>query len=275
MFKGLVTDAALHFRECLLLNASLLVSFSAGVAYLRLAGKKADKNVILLFIYGIAACVLLLCPVTSSIMRVIVGTYYDAPDMWLVMPLIPFGAVMCAALAGELLPRLAKEKKAVSVLACVLLASAVLLCGSLGTPREQTTGRPENAGESEHMIAMSLFENGLAGGDGQVILASDDMIAYLHEYSGNVQTLYGRDMWDGRLMKNRYGWYSPELVKLHDDMNKIVSGEYDLAADVCERAFELGATVVILPGECDAQALLDAGFEVQKGTVLFCTCEGL
>ena len=262
MLKGLITDAIAHLRECILLNVSLVMAIAAGVAYLRCAGSKADRNVIKLFIYGVIVTALLLFPVSSSVLRIVIGTYYDAPDMWIVMPLIPFGAAMCAALSGELANRLKAEKKVTVVLGCVLFAAAVLLCGSMGIPREQSSGRPENAGELEQQLSIMILEKKLLGGGEQIVMAPDDIMAYLHTHSGNAVTLYGRDMWDGRLTKNRYGSYDQSLITLHDDMTAIMNGETDIAPEVCRRAFDLGATVVIMPGSCDYTKIKEAGFEV-------------
>ncbi len=259
MLRGLINDHILHLRECMLISGSLLVSLSTGFSCLVLSGKKTDVRVRALICYIAAALLVLVCPVTASVLRMVTGTYYDSPDMWIILPLIPVGAIMTAVLFDELYSR---DKK-VSILAVVLYAAAILLCGSLGGKTGNTTGRPENAGESERLIAEMVYEKKLLGGSEQVILAPDDMIAYLHTYSGNALTLYGRDMWDGRLTKNRYGFYSQDLIDIHDDMIKVSDGEKDLAADLCRRAFEQGATVVILPpGGYDQEAIKEAGYEI-------------
>ncbi|MBO4793581.1 MAG: HAD-IIIA family hydrolase, partial [Deltaproteobacteria bacterium] len=50
-----------------------------------------------------------------------------------------------------------------------------------------------------------------AEADGPVVLvANDDITAAIHGLSADIVTLYGRDMWDGRLTKNRYGTYPEE-----------------------------------------------------------------
>ena len=46
-------------------------------------------------------------------------------------------------------------------------------------------------------------------------------------------------------------------------MIKVSDGEKDLAADLCRRTFEQGATVVILPpGGYDQEAIQEAGYEI-------------
>ena len=255
MLRGLINDHILHLRECILISGSLLVSLSAGFSCLVLSGKKTDVRVRALICYIAAALLVLVCPVTASVLRMVTGTYYDSPDMWIILPLIPIGAIMTAVLFDELYSR---EKK-ISVLAVVLFAAAVLVCGSLGGKREDTSGRPENAGADEKVIAEMIFEKNVLGAE-QMILAPDDVIAYLHVYSADARTLYGRDMWDGRLTKNRYGFYSQELTDLHDDMIKVSNGEKELCADLCRRAFEQGATVVILPPNgYDTDVLAEGG----------------
>ena len=272
MFRNLVMDATAHLRECILINVSLVVALALGAAHLKTAGKKADHRIRAFYICSVLATAAVLCPITNAIFRIITGTYYDAPDMWTVVPLIPLGAIMCSALAGEIANGVLPGDEGISVnnkkavFGAVLIAAAILVCGSLGRPCEQTSGRPENAGGYAKYIAELIYEKKLLGGAEQVILAPDDMIAYLHIYSGNAVTLYGRDMWDGRLTKNRYGMYSPELISIHDDMLKVAGGESLLAPNLCRRAFEQGATVVVLPPGCfDEAAIKAAGYE----TMLF------
>lgn len=289
MFRNLVMDATAHLRECILINVSLVVALALGAAYLKTAGKKADHRIRAFYICSILASAAVLCPITNAIFRIITGTYYDAPDMWTVVPLIPLGAIMCSALAGEIAAGLKADKESTSseaqknmteeadivkggklnvrgvrmAVGALLVAASILVCGSLGKPREQTSGRPENSCEIERVIAEMVYEKKLLGGAEQVILAPDDMIAYLHTCSGNAITLYGRDMWDGRLSKNRYGQYSPELISIHDDMLRIMAGENVAAGDLCRRAFEQGATVVILPlGGYDGSSIVEAGYEI-------------
>lgn len=267
MLRGLINDHIIHLRECMMIGASLLVSLSAGFSCLVLSGRKTDVRVRALLGYIVSALVILACPVTASVLRMVTGTYYDSPDMWIVIPLIPFGAIMTAVLFDELYSR---EKK-VSLLAMVLFAAAILLCGSLGRTVDNSSGRPENAGADEHMFAEMIYEKNVLGDGVQVILAPDNMTAYFHTYSADARTLYGRDMWDGRLTKNRYGFYSQELIDIHDDMIRVSGGEKELAADLCGRAFGQGATVVILPPNgYDEDELRDAGY----GTVMLASGGG-
>jgi hypothetical protein len=294
MFKSLVMDAIAHFRECILINVSLLVAVAAGVAYLKITGKNAAVKIKMLLAYAIIAAALVLIPVTNAVIRIVTGTYYDAPDMWTAVPLIPIGAVMIAALAGEIASILTGSSQKADVksgkskhgkgksgkpvngsgvavkaaVGSILIAVVILVCGSLGTPREQTSGRPENAGEFEKQLVITIYEKKLLGGGEQIVLAPDDIMAYIHTYSGTACTLYGRDMWDGTLTKNRYGYYDAELISIHDDMVRIMNGETNLAVDVCRRAFEQGATVVVMPGYCDYATIHHAGYNcVQFGGV--------
>ena len=267
MFKSLVMDAIAHLRECILINVSLLVAVAAGATYLKIKGKSAAVRIRMLFAYAVIAAALVLIPVTNALLRMITGTYYDSPDMWTAVPLIPLGAVMIAALAGEIASS-GKFTALRATLGSVLIAVAILICGSLGTPREQTSGRPENAGEFEKQLVITIYEKKLLGGGEQIVLAPDDILAYIHTYSGTARTLYGRDMWDGTLTKNRYGYYDAELISIHDDMVRIMNGETELAVDVCRRAFEQGATVVVMPGYCDYVTIHHAGYNcVQFGGV--------
>lgn len=276
MLRDLVMDAVTHLRECMMMSAALLPALFAGAFYLKKSGLKADSRIKALVLCSAVALIFVLIPVNAAVLRILTGTYYDAPDVWNTIPLIPLGAVCTAALFGTLLSESAgseekssgfKKDQAASgkpfektVFALILFFAAVLLCGSLGTARSGSS-ESEDISENDRKIAEFAAEKRLIGGDYPVILATDDIIAYLHTYSPDVRTLYGRDMWDGRLTKNRYGTYSDMLVQIHSDMLRIEAGETDIAPQVCLRAFEAGADMIILPG-CDPVTLKDAGYNV-------------
>ena len=262
MLKGLLIDCIVHFRECITLNASLFVSAVFAIVMLKKSGKKTDDRVKALLLLTIAAFILLMIPLSASIIRIVFGTYYDVPDIWGIIPLIPLGAVCMSMMAGELLSDLRKEKKAVVALASALIAGAVLLCGSLGTPREQATGRYENASVGEREVASYICEHYNA----YAVVANDDITAALHGLSADVVTLYGRDMWDGRLTKNRLGTYSPEVRQLRDDLLKMEDNKFHLASEVCREAFELGAGLVVVPGDCDPYSFEAEGFYSEEFT---------
>ena len=254
MLRGLLSDHILHLRECMLISSSLVVSLFAGFSVYVLSGKKTDVRVRALLGYIIVAVLFLVCPVTASVLRIVTGTYYDSPDMWNILPLIPLGAIMTSMLFDELYSR---EKK-ISVLAVILFACAVLLCGSLGRVTENSAGRPENAGTSDKEIAEMIVTKGLVS-EGSLVIASDDMISYIRVTYPEIRTLYGRDMWDGRLTKNRYGFYDQWVIDIHDDMVRVYQGETDLAPDLSIRAFDSGVSCIVFPGDADEASLKAAG----------------
>ena len=108
MLRGLINDHILHLRDCLLICSSLLVTLSAGFSAYFLSGKKTDIRVRVMLGFSVCAVLFLACPVTAAVLRMVTGTYYDSPDMWNVLPLIPLGAIMTSVLFDELYSR---EKK--------------------------------------------------------------------------------------------------------------------------------------------------------------------
>ena len=256
MLEGLINDHMLHLRECLLIASPVFAALAAGCFSLAYSGANKDKRVRVLFVYSVIALIVLICPVSASVLRIVTGTYYDAPDMWLILPIVPVGAVMSAALFETVYSRTGK----VQVLGMIFFAAAVLVCGSLGTGTENTSGRPENITAEETEFADFYIEKILPSDPGAVVFASDDMIAYMHSVSAGVHTVYGRDMWDGRLTKNRYGTYSEGLRALHEDSLKLENGSYELSDAVCAGAFENGAGICLLSGECDSGRIEEAGY---------------
>ena len=263
MFKGLLIDAIAHLRECMTLNAVAFVSFIAGIFALKLSGKKADPRFKGLLLLAGVSFVLLLIPVSASIIRIVFGTYYDAPDIWGILPIASLGAVCFSYMAGETADAFNKEKKSTVLLGTLLIICAVLLCGSLGTSREQTSGRPENATAGEMEVARYIADMTSSSGAQTVLLANDDITAAVHGLSADVITLYGRDMWDGRLTKNRYGTYSEDVRALRDELLKMEDYNFDMAHEVCRDAFERGANMVVVPGACDVSLLASEGYSYE------------
>ena len=266
MFKGLLIDVVIHLRECITLNAVLFVSMIAGICAFKSSGKKTDTRLKAMMLLACISFVLLLIPVSAMVIRLVFGTYYDAPDIWGIIPLVPLGAMCFAALAGEATGFFAKEKKSTVLLASALIICAVLLCGSLGTSREQTSGRPENATAGEMEVARYIADMTSSSGAQTVLLANDDITAAVHGLSADVITLYGRDMWDGRLTKNRYGTYSEDVRALRDELLKMEDYNFDMAPDVCRDAFERGANMIVVPGACDVSLLASEGYSYEMFT---------
>ncbi len=266
MLKGLLIDCIAHFRECIVLNASLFVSLIAGIVVLKKTGRKTDDRIKALLILACVSFVLLIFPVSASVIRIVFGTYYDVPDIWGIIPLIPLGAVCFSAMAGELFDDFSKEKKSTAILGSALIAAAILICGSLGTPEETANGRDENASAGEREVAEFICDRYETMAETPVVLANDDITASLHAVSSNVVTLYGRDMWDGRLTKNRLGTYTQELRQLRDDLLKMEDNKFYLAPGVCREGFSFGANVVVVPGDCDPVSFEAEGLYYEEFT---------
>ena len=244
MLKNLVADAWFHLKECITLSSTLIVSVLAGLLYFYLKGKDASRELKFSFTFIALGLVLLVCPVTASVLRLVTGVYYDSQDMWNILPLIPFGAFTCTLLITELIKKKDELHKGTCLISALCLAAAVLVCGRLGTEYASASTGPEEITASEKQVAQYVCEGSLT------IFAPDTITAYVHIYSGKVRTLYGRDMWDGRLTKNRFGTYSDDVRLLHEDMKKIMTGDVSKSAAVCHEAFELGADVCIMPEPC-------------------------
>ena len=266
MLKGLLIDVVIHLRECITLNAVLFVSMIAGICALKSSGKKPDTRLKAMMLLACISFVLLLIPVSAMVIRLVFGTYYDAPDIWGIIPLVPLGAMCFAALAGVATGFFAKEKKSTVLLASALIICAVLLCGALGTFREQGTARPESASAGETEVARYIAEHYAEADSPVVLVANDDITAAVHGLSADIVTLYGRDMWDGRLTKNRYGTYPEEYRELRDNLLKMEDNKFYQAPDVCKEAFALGADIVVVPGACDPVSFSEEGFVYNEFT---------
>ena len=267
MIKNLILDAFFHLRECIVLSASIFVAVLSGLIFLKLikepsvpndkiagegkepSGVKVPSAFRIVLIMILTGLVLLICPVTATAIRLVTGVYYDSQDIWNIIPIIPFGAFMCAMLVGELKERKDTLCKGTALIVSLILAGAVLVCGSLGKTYNGNAACPEDITDSEKQIAEFVCDK-YSGAGNSVVFASDEITAYIHVYSGKTGTLYGRDMWDGRLTKNRFGTYTNDVRQLHDDMRKVLGGENELAADLCRRAFDHGATICIMPVSC-------------------------
>ncbi len=246
-----------HFRECLLLNASFFITLIAGSYVFKKGGAK-DERMGNLYLLALLSLILLVIPVSASCIRILVGTYYDAPDIWTILPLIPMGAAFLSYLAVTVSGYLEKDKKQEVILGTALLAGALLLCGSLGGSNAPAGGIYEEASTGEKEVTEYICENYSQSGTSVTVVASDNITASLHVLSADVITLYGRDMWDGRLTKNRIGSYPDEITDLHSLVLSTDYSDCESVLDLCRNAFLLGADIVAVPAGCDI-----SGFEAE------------
>ena len=254
-----------HFRECLLLNASFFITLIAGSYVFKKGGAK-DERIGNLYLLALLSLILLVIPVSATCIRILVGTYYDAPDIWTILPLIPVGAVFLSYLSVTVSEYLDKDKKWEVIFGTALLAGALLLCGSLGNAGSQAGGRYEAASLGEKEAAEYIFANYSQTGNAITVVASDNITASLHALSADVITLYGRDMWDGRLTKNRIGTYPDEITELHSMVLSTDCSDCESILNLCRRAFLLGADMVVVPAECDTAAFETEGLHYTEFT---------
>ncbi|MCR4618652.1 MAG: hypothetical protein K5669_10790 [Lachnospiraceae bacterium] len=215
---GFVSDN--HYLAILL----LCIVFSAIVAFIPVRSenrslvslKAGFKEHSYFIIYCGIFSVLLLIPVTAFIFRQFQTVFYPYEYLWALVPVVPMISFVLVSMSTFL-----KElKKSVAIVVCVFVSAILFVCGSMGTYTKADRDFPDLKGYDttyEEVIPVLDRLNELNGSsqDDFIILASPAVTEYAHFYSGDLKTLYGRDMWDGGLAPYNYTVYSDTVKDLY------------------------------------------------------------
>lgn len=202
------------------LDALLLIAFFSheeGIKKICLPDKKAA----VLAFYGGAVSLLILFPLTAMLLRQFQSVFYPYVYLWLMVPVIPVTAYGLTKLIFNLK---AVMKKVLYIAAVILTGIVLLLCGSMGNSelREDTDQTSDNIFTYneclpflEKLDELSLSSSSKDSDTKFTILAPKEITEYIHMYTGNVATLYGRDIWDTGLAPYTYNLYPDEYYDLY------------------------------------------------------------
>ena len=241
-----------------------------GIFFLWLLGRyNKNERTRLLLLFGITISVLVIVPFTGMLLMAYQTRFFDYRHLLLLlfpMIFIPwalteavdqgYGALKRNAEEGEL----AKEKpwmaRTVGILIAVLL---LMLSGNLiteGVDVELTLSRDKVPADVEEVL--ELLE------DGEILIAPDEVIEYARAYNGDLQLVYGRDMFEPGLKAYTYNVYDKDVCEIYEWMQNLPIDTFELDADKrmqLQREKDKEAMALIADTPCSALVLSHATYE--------------
>lgn len=169
-----------------------------------------------LLFYSLVSAILLLIPISVFILRKFQTVFFGYDYLWALVPIIPVTAFALTCMSG-FLKSIAKKKAA---FVCIAAAAILFICGSMGYFQYNEQDYPDlkvaDTSFEESMPVLEKLES-MAKGSAEdfIILAPPSVTEYSRLYSGDIKTLFGRDMWNGSLAPYNYTVYSEEIKDLY------------------------------------------------------------
>ncbi|MBR1860424.1 MAG: hypothetical protein IJ796_00975 [Lachnospiraceae bacterium] len=205
--------------------AFLLLSLILGITVLLIknTGNRREISVLKkelcpvgpLLLYGITISLLLCIPFTALVLRHFQTVFFSYSQLWAMVPVIPIIAAVFTC-ASTLLKKLSKGKAI--ALTGLMLAIPILFFG-IGSGKktgDELTGQKEYEISYEEAIPVleRLSEAASGRKNGLTILSTPAITEYSRQYSGNIKTIFGRDIWDGSLAAYNYTVYDSDHINL-------------------------------------------------------------
>ena len=168
------------------------------------------------FIYVLCAYALLVFPLTAFLLGKFQSVFYPPTYLGILIPTVPVLAYLITAFS----PLLNGLKRSVAIISVMMLMILMLLCGNMGIAPVNNVdhaGYRENEPSFEECMPIleKIVEIDSDKAYDYLILATPSVTKYIHWYSGEIRTLYGRDMWDNSLYSMHYDQYSEEVNALY------------------------------------------------------------
>lgn len=208
-----------------------------------------------LLLYTTVMAVGCVFPLTAALLMIYQTRFFDYQWIWSAVPLTAVVAYGITLFLTELWKGTGREQKRTALAVTLLVAVALLLCGSLGlSPEDKALG--ETADE-ERRVAYTVIEQlgALAEAEerqGTIVLwAPAEIIEYAREADGRIKLLYGRNMWDVALNAYAYDVYGDNVVELYTVMEEMShpTGQKmaKTPAEYAEIAVGEGVNCIVLP----------------------------
>lgn len=205
-----------------------------------------------LMTYAFIMAAAVIFPLTAVLLMKYQTKFYDYKWLWSVVPvtlIIAYGAagtyleVCRCRLKGNVLKQ--------AGLAAVGLA-VIFLCGNLNV------GSCEGADTAMDKVRTAkILDKLVESGDTDTICmwAPKEILAHVRGLNGQIQLLYGRNMWDVALNAYAYDVYDQETIALYEWMEGLTEGnpteftkeEWTVACVALETALNKGVNCIVIP----------------------------
>ena len=221
------------------LAAALLISLTILWVYYKSVKEKA------FLIYTTAVTLLCILPVTGAALMLYQTWFYDYRWIWSTVPMTAMIGFAVTLFLTEFLQGLTGKGRKKQILATVMILAVLCFCGGMGARPFESFGSRERQQAEE--ILMELKDK--LQGEQICLWAPREVLEYARAYDGEIQLLYGRNMWDPALNAYSYENYSQELTELYQWMEAMPWEEEADPADCVRTARSAGANCILLPGD--------------------------
>lgn len=171
-----------------------------------------------LFNFSVLAAVLVIFPVSAAALMLYQTRFYDYKWLWSLVPVTIMIAYGSACIYIESYEKHWKGKLLKPIGWIAFWVAVVLVCSGL-------TGKfriEEGTNAEMEKAAILLDELTEDGNNHNICLwAPKEIMEHIRALSGNVELLYGRNMWDAALNGYAYDTYDTEVIKLYEWMESL------------------------------------------------------
>lgn len=235
------------------LAAALLISLTVLWVYYR---SVKDKRFL---IYTTVVTLLCILPVTGAVLMLYQTGFYDYRWIWSIVPVTAMIGFAVTLFLTEFLQRLAGRDRKKQILAAAMILTVLCFCGGMGARPWAGFGSQERRQAEE--ILTELKDK--LQGEQICLWAPREVMEYARAYDGEIQLLYGRNMWEPALNAYSYESYSEELKDLYQWMEAMPWEETADASDCARTAWSAGVNCILLPGDKTGETV--ACFEKELG----------
>lgn len=221
------------------LAAILLISLTVLWVYYKAVREKR------FLVYTTAVTLLCILPVTGAALMLYQTWFYDYRWIWSIVPMTAMIGFAVTLFLTEFLQELTGKSRKKQILATVMMLIVLCFCGGMGAKPFESFGSRERQQAEEILTELKDKMQ-----EEQICLwAPREVMEYARAYDGEIQLLYGRNMWDPALNAYSYESYSRELTELYQWMEAMPWEETAEPAYCARTAWSAGANCILLPGD--------------------------
>lgn len=173
-----------------------------------------------LLCYGMLLTVLATCPVTAVALMIYQTKFYDYVWLWSLVPVSLMIGWAAVTLWNEFYEKRWKGQLLRPACCAVFGLALLVLCGNLGGFSPDWEQQAQDRSNTEKMLDY-LTESGK--NSNICLWAPSELTAHVRALNGEVQLLYGRNMWEEALNGYSYDVYDAEIVRLYEWMESLSS----------------------------------------------------
>lgn len=202
--------------------------------------------------YTAAMTLLCICPLTAAVLMLYQTRFYDYQWIWSMVPVTIAVAMGLTVLVTDFYAYCrGKDKKYANIL-LVAVPIALFLCGGMGVAPDVESSDSSSRREAEAVL-QQLKE--LSEDEKLCLWAPKEILEYAREYDGELELIYGRNMWEEALNAYTFDIYSEEQLAMYQWMDG-ESAKNRISDEACvELVIESGANCILLPNSASRETV--------------------